>query len=164
MKRVLCTLAAAALFLCSVTAITACESDAVQPVPEQGEQTGEGDDNKDPMQMNFFIAAGGTVFPATLADTPPARAFASLLPLTLRMGELNGNEKYAYLDCDLPTGALRPGTIHAGEMMLYGPNCLVLFYETFSSSYSYTRLGRVEDPAGLAEALGTGDVTVTFRR
>lgn len=150
------------VFLLAVPAFTACGSETVPPLPELGEQTGG--ENDEPMQMNLNIAAGGRVFPATLEDTPPARAFASLLPLTLRMGELNGNEKYAYLDCDLPTGASRPGTIHAGEMMLYGPNCLVLFYETFSSSYSYTRLGRVDDPAGLAEALGAGDVTVTLRR
>ena len=46
--------------------------------------------------------------------------------------------------------------------MLYGNNCVVLFYESFSSGYSYTRLGSVDDPAGLAEALGTGSVEVAF--
>ena len=46
--------------------------------------------------------------------------------------------------------------------MLYNGNCIVLFYRDFSTSYSYTRLGRVEDPAGLAEALGPGDAPVAF--
>lgn len=47
--------------------------------------------------------------------------------------------------------------------MLFGSSCVVLFYEDFSTSYAYTPLGAVSDPAGLAEALGAGGVTVTFR-
>ena len=39
----------------------------------------------------------------------------------------------------------------------------MLFYESISTSYSYTPLGRIEDPAGLAEALGSGSVAVTFQ-
>ncbi|MDE5593664.1 MAG: hypothetical protein K2I75_07015, partial [Clostridiales bacterium] len=40
--------------------------------------------------------------------------------------------------------------------------CVVLFYETFSSSYSYTRIGRVNDTDGYKSALGRSGVTVTF--
>ena len=47
--------------------------------------------------------------------------------------------------------------------MLFGSDCLVLFYESFSSSYSYTRLGSVDDPSGLAAVLGQGSVEVTFQ-
>ncbi len=56
--------------------------------------------------------------------------------------ELNGNEKYAYLDDSLPVGRSARATIaRAGDIMLFGDDCLVLFYETFSSSYRYTRIG-----------------------
>lgn len=103
------------------------------------------------------------IFTATLADTEAARQFAGQLPMTINMGELNGNEKYHYMDFGLPTAAARPGTIKAGDLMLYGSDCLVLFYETFTSSYSYTSLGKLDDPAGLAQAVGSGSITVTFR-
>jgi len=49
-----------------------------------------------------------------------------------------------------------------GDLMLYGNNTLVLFYESFNSSYSYTKLGYVDNPTGLAAALGNGNVVVKF--
>ncbi len=112
--------------------------------------------------MSINVIVGTKTFTATLADSETGRAFAQLLPMTVTMNELNGNEKYHYLGSSLPTDSYRPGTIHAGDLMLYGNNCVVLFYETFSSSYSYTRLGSIDDPSGLAEALGTGNVSVRF--
>lgn len=114
--------------------------------------------------LTVTISVGGNAFTATLYDNPAAKAFLELLPLTLDMRELNGNEKYFYLEQTFPTDASRPSGIHAGDLMLYGNNCLVLFYESFSTSYSYTTLGRIDNPEGLASALGSGGVQVTFRR
>ena len=108
------------------------------------------------------MEVGGQTFTVTLLDNPTTRALLERLPMTVSMGELNGNEKYYYLPESLPTDSQRPGNIHAGDLMLYGSDCLVLFYESFSSGYSYTHLGRVDDPAGLAETLGAGSVEVTF--
>lgn len=112
--------------------------------------------------MPITIRIGEQSFSATLADNDGARALAERLPVTLELSELHGNEKYYYLEEGLPTDSETPGQINAGDLMLYGSDCLVLFYESFSSGYSYTRLGGVEDTSGLAEALGTGSVTVTM--
>lgn len=74
--------------------------------------------------------------------------------------EMNGNEKYYNLPDNLPTDSYRPGTIQEGDLMLYGSNCLVLFYETFATPYNYTRIGKVDNTAGLTEAVGSGNVNV----
>ncbi len=121
------------------------------------------DEAEEDTMPQLKIEAGGQVFTAALMDNPTTRALLEHLPMTVSMSELNGNEKYYYLPDSLPTNSQRPGNIHAGDLMLYGSDCLVLFYESFSSGYSYTRLGSVDDPSNLAAVLGRGSVDVTFR-
>lgn len=110
----------------------------------------------------FKLSIGGTDFTAELANNATAQAFNALLPMTLNMTELNGNEKYKYLDTTLPTNATCPGTIHAGDILLYGNNCVVVFYKTFSTTYNYTKIGRITDPTSLESAVGNGSVEVRF--
>lgn len=114
--------------------------------------------------LNISIEVGGKTFSAELYDNETAQAFAGMLPLTLDMSELNGNEKYYYLDSSLPASPDVPDGIKEGDIMLYGSECVVLFYKSFSTSYSYTPLGKVKDAQGLAQALGTGGITVIFRK
>lgn len=108
------------------------------------------------------IKVGSQIFTATLLDNNSAKAFKEILPLTINMVELNNNEKYYDLSNSLPTNSSNPGTITNGNLMVYDSKTLVLFYKTFSTSYSYTKLGFVDDVTGLASALGSGNVTVTF--
>lgn len=164
----------------SLTSVSfaACSPDDPIPVPETNQPKNPGspgepnkpDNNGDnnnnnndtPMNNQLTITVGTASFTATLADNATAAAFKSRLPLTLNMSELNGNEKYYNLPESLPAAASNPGTIQAGDLMLYGSDCLVLFYETFRTSYSYTRIGRIDNPSGLAAALGRGSVSVAF--
>lgn len=108
------------------------------------------------------ITIGSKTFNATLKDNQTVAKLKTLLPLTVNMTELNGNEKYHHLSTPLPTDAISPGTIQSGDLMLYGDNSLVLFYKSFKTSYTYTRLGRIDDPSSLDAAVGAGDVSVTF--
>jgi len=115
-------------------------------------------------ESRMWMTVGERRFAITLADTEAARALAARLPLTLDMEELNGNEKKKELPQALPTATFQPGTIRTGDLLLWGSRTVVVFYKTFDSPYSYTRLGRVDDPAGLAQALGHGDVRVVFSK
>lgn len=112
--------------------------------------------------MKLHIKIGNETFTANLYDNAAARELIEKLPMTLDMSELNGNEKYFYMESPLTTETEKVGTIHTGDIMLYGADCLVLFYDSFSSPYSYTRLGYIEDTGKLSEALGDGNVSVTF--
>ena len=108
------------------------------------------------------ITIEGKVFNVTLSNNPSVTAFKALLPLTLTMNELNTNEKVYHLNTVLPTNSSPGGTIQVGDLMLYGNNALVLFYESFNTSYTYTRLGKVDDISGFKTALGSGNVRVKF--
>jgi len=121
-----------------------------------------GNNNPNPTANKMIIKIGTSTFTATLNDNATATAFKALLPLTLNMQDLNSNEKYFDFSAGLPTNASNPGTIQTGDLMLYGSKTLVLFYKSFSTTYNYTRLGRINDTTGLAAALGSGNVRVTF--
>lgn len=108
------------------------------------------------------VTVNGTSFTAQLYDNDAAKAFAKMLPMTVEASELHGNEKYYYLSETLPTDASRPDMIHTGDLMLYGNDCIVLFYKDFSTSYSYTPLGRITDTAGLEKAVGSSGAEITF--
>ena len=126
------------------------------------EQTNNSNNHSNTDTTKMKITIGTDIFNATFYNNATAAAFKAKLPMTINMTELNGNEKYYDLSDNLPTNASNPGTIQTGDLMMYGSNTLVLFYKTFSTSYSYTRLGRIDNPSGLAAALGSGNITVKF--
>jgi hypothetical protein len=147
------------LLLLPIVMGTACDQSSRLPADGKDNYIPE---HTDSMKNTLKIKIGSKEFAATLFDNPTTGAFKSMLPLTINMTELNGNEKYFDLPDALPTNPSKPGKINTGDVLLWGSNTLVLFYETFSTSYSYTKLGKVDDPTGLATALGSGSVTVTI--
>jgi hypothetical protein len=115
------------------------------------------------MKNTINIIVGNKTFTATLEDNDTAKALVKQLPLTIDMSDLNGNEKYNNLSVKLRADtSTTPGRINEGDLMVYGNNCLVLFYKTFKTSYSYVKLGHVDNTTGLTEALGSGGMKVTF--
>lgn len=119
--------------------------------------------NADDMNGNKIkIKVGEKTFTATILDNPTAKAFKALLPLTLNMEELNNNEKFAQLPKSVPTNASVPASIQSGDLVMYGSTTLVLFYKSFSTTYSYSKIGKIDDVEGLISVLGTGDAKVSF--
>jgi hypothetical protein len=133
---------------------------------EDGETITSGNDsgNDNAQATKMKITIGTTVFIATLNDNPSADAFIARLPLTINMTELNNNEKYYDLSTNLPTNASIGGNIKVGDLMLHGNNVLVLFYKSFNTSYSYTKLGYIDNPKGFAATLGAENVAVKFEK
>ena len=129
---------------------------------KNNEITGSINDTPNTDNMKLKITIGSDTFNASVYTNATATAFKAKLPLTINMMELNGNEKYFDLPVNLPANASNPGTIQAGDLMLYGSNTLVLFYKSFSTSYNYTPIARIDNPSGLVSALGAGNITVKF--
>lgn len=153
-----------------ILAIMACNSDgSMAPNPDNNGQENPGPENPgtdstdvDTSGNRLKIIIGARTFNATLVSNPTVTAFKTRLPITVNMTELNGNEKLFNFSSALPTNASNPRNIAAGDLMLYGSATLVLFYESFPTSYSYTRLGKIDNASGLAAAVGSGSVSVRF--
>ena len=159
-------LAATARTIAAMTAaVTLALAASCAPTPSDSPAAGDGhtiEQDTDMTTIDIDIDIHGTTFTAQLENNATARTFLNLLPTTLTMDELNGNEKYHYLNSSLPSEPQRVGTIHAGDIMLYGSDCIVVFYQTFRTPYSYTRIGSITDPTQLAAALGSAAASVTF--
>lgn len=108
------------------------------------------------------IKISNTIFEVLLENNTTANAFVTMMPQSLEMNELNGNEKYCYLNVPLPTNVKRVDTIYAGDIMLWGNSCVVIFYETFTSDYSYSKIGKITDTTFLKQCVGSGSIKVDF--
>lgn len=108
------------------------------------------------------ITINGETYIATLEDNDTSREFIKRLPLEIDMSELNGNEKYYYFEEPLPSSSKKVEKINTGDLMLYGSDCFVLFYESFNTTYSYTKIGRIDNPESLKNTVGNGNVVVSI--
>lgn len=146
-------------------ALCACAGgEPTEPEQPTNEENSSGEEQESTEEIVMKITINGRTFTAKADGGAAAQAFARLLPLDVTMSELNGNEKYCYLDEPLPQNAERVGRIEAGDIMLWGDDCIVVFYESFNTSYRYTRLGKVINAENLAHAAGAGTAQVTFGR
>lgn len=143
--------------------LTACsngEPEAPEATEAAAQTTTQSEAENKIMKMN--VQVGNKTFTATLEENSATLALMELMaqaPVTLQLSDYSGFEKVGSLGTSLPTSN-KQTTTRSGDIVLYQGNQIVLFYG--SNSWSYTRLGRIDDLTGWEEALGSGDVTVTF--
>ena len=112
------------------------------------------------MKMNVQI--GDQSFIATLEDNTAVREFIDMMkeaPVSIDMSDYSGFEKVGSLGRSLTTDN-RQTTTGAGDIVLYNGDNIVMFYG--SNSWSYTRIGHIDDLTGWEEALGDGSITAVF--
>ena len=112
------------------------------------------------MKMNVQI--GNTSFTATLEDNTAASELIEMMreaPITINMNDYSGFEKVGPLGRSLTTDNHQT-TTSAGDIVLYSGNQIVMFYG--SNSWSYTRIGKIDDLTGWEDALGSGSITAVF--
>ena len=111
---------------------------------------------------NMNVQVGDVVFSATLEENEAVSALVEMMresPVVIQMSDYSGFEKVGSLGISLPASNSQT-TTQAGDIVLYNGNQIVIFYG--SNSWSYTRLGHIDDLTGWEDALGSGDVTVAF--
>ena len=106
------------------------------------------------------VIIDGKTYKLNLESNPTVDEFIKLLPKEYTMNELNGNEKYVYINESLSTVKYMPKRIEKGDVMLYGDNCIVIFYKSFDTNYSYTKIGHIDD----LDDLGNKDIVVRFEK
>ena len=112
------------------------------------------------MKMNVQI--GEYTFTATLEDNQAVAELVEMMeegPVTITLDDYGGFEKVGSLGRSL-TANNSQTTTTAGDIVLYNGNNIVMFYG--SNSWSYTRLGKIDDLTGWTDALGRGSVTVVL--
>lgn len=106
----------------------------------------------------MFVTISDKKYEIKLDNNSTVSALMQELPLEVSMSDLNNNEKYVDLDSSLPANTYSPKHIEAGDLMLFGNNCLVVFYESFDTSYNYTKIGHIDNLPNL----GSGNISMTF--
>ena len=130
----------------------------------QLQQTNQNLEEENMENIKIKLSINNKTFSATLNNNEAVKGLIERLPLTLNMQDLNSNEKYNYLYFSLPTSPSRPNRINAGDIKLFGDDCLVIFYKSFNTSYNYTDLGKIDNAEGFLAELGNGSVTITFEQ
>ena len=130
----------------------------------EGPQAGPGavqkTNEKEQTVMKMNVQIGNQIFTATLEDNQAVEELVEMMKaggVVLTLDDYGGFEKVGSLGKNLTTSNSQTTTA-AGDIVLYNGSNIVMFYG--SNSWSYTRLGKIDDLTDWENALGSGSVTV----
>ena len=121
-------------------------------------------DKNESEDRNMEIIINNKTYDVLLENNETVKELLEKLPNKIMMSELNGNEKYYYFNTSFKSNPENISLIETGDIMLYGNNCLVIFYKDFKTSYKYTRIGKIKNPSDLEKNLGDKEVEVSFKK
>ena len=139
------------------------------PAPDassQGKDRQEQSEEEKDMPEKIQITVSGKTLPVKIENNEATKALVAALresSITYEAHDYGGFEKVGALGRSLPASDSQI-TTHAGDVILYSGNQIVLFYG--SNSWSYTRIGKME--YGSLEELksflkaGQGSINVTL--
>ena len=145
-----------ALTACGGNADTNTSDNIAETKTENDEEIGEQTD----MKMN--VQVGDYTFTATLENNTAVDELVEMMKegsVTINMRDYSGFEKVGSLGRSL-TANDEQTTTAAGDIVLYNGNNIVMFYG--SNSWSYTRIGKIDDLTDWKKALGSGSITAIF--
>lgn len=132
-----------------------------QTEPPVSQTDGDSDSEGNTVEK-MTLQIGNNTFTATLENNDAVDALVDMMreaPIVIQMSDYSGFEKVGSLGTSLPASN-KQTTTQSGDIVLYNGNQIVIFYGF--NSWSYTRLGRIDDLSGWEDALGSGDITVTL--
>ena len=146
-----------------LTLLTACSGANEAPKNEEADQNTENTE-EDAEMKSITMRINDEEVEVIWEDNESAEALAELVsesPLTIDMSMYGGFEQVGAIGTDLPSNDINI-TTEPGDIMLYTGSNIVVFYG--SNSWSYTRLGHIENKSEdeLKDLLGTNNVKITL--
>lgn len=149
------------VLICCLLLITGCDNNYNNNTNDDKVNNSTIDTKENDVKVtDIKVIINDKTYTLKLENNKTVDEFINLLPQEYNMKELNGNEKYVYLDSNLPTNSSIPSQINKGDVMLFENNCLVIFYESFDTSYSYTKIGHIDN----LDNIGNGIIAVKFEK
>ena len=138
------------------------EPQQISELTENDNQSENEEETGEQTEMKMNVQVGDYSFTATLENNTAVDELVEMMkegPITISMGDYSGFEKVGSLGRSL-TASNSQTTTDAGDIVLYNGNNIVMFYG--SNSWSYTRIGKIDDLTDWKKALGSGSITAVF--